>query len=186
MGAIKKIEDNCKYLYSDYLQWDGDWEIIAGKAYSMSPSPSRIHQEIAGKIYSDFLNYLVGKSCKVYYELDVVLSDEDVVRPDIIVVCDKSKLSTNNIKGAPDLIIEILSPATSKMDKKVKLDLYKKYDVREYWIVDPIYKEITVNIYKENNIELYNIEDINENSTIPVSIFNNELKINLKYIFKED
>ena len=187
MSTAEKLIREEKYKYSDYENWQDseNWEIISGKAYMMAPSPNRKHQEISLKITMEFYNYLKGKSCKLYSELDVVLSDEDVVKPDIMVVCDKEKLGEKNIKGAPDLIVEVLSPSTSRRDKVIKLELYKKYGVKEYWIADPVYREITVHYFTENRSQIYYTEDEAEKSEIGVKLFNDELKLDMKYIFEE-
>ncbi|MHB8057961.1 MAG: Uma2 family endonuclease [Desulfuromonadaceae bacterium] len=141
-----KPKDNQRYYYSDYLTWnDGErWELIDGVAYSMSPAPGRRHQEISGELFRQLANYLKGKQCKVYdAPFDVRLSDqvdasdnyiETVVQPDILVVCDRTKLDEKGCNGAPDLIIEITSPSTAKHDLGTKFDLYQKHAIQEYWI----------------------------------------------------
>lgn len=184
--AIKK---DTKYKVSEYLLWEDNenWELIDGVAYAMSPSPTRKHQEICNKINTKLFNFLEGKPCKVYYELDVVFDDETLVKPDVFVVCDKSKLKENNIKGAPDLIVEVLSPATSKRDKKLKLEIYRKFGVKEYWIVDPYNLLIEVYVFAKNEKipETYYFDTEELQNFIPVGIFNEELKLDLKYIFEE-
>ncbi|BDU49574.1 Uma2 family endonuclease [Haliovirga abyssi] len=179
--ALKKLKE--KYSYNDYKNWEDseDWEIINGVAYNMSPSPSSEHQEIGSKILIELGNFLKNKECKLYYELDVILSDENILKPDIIVVCDKSKIKKRGIFGAPDLAIEILSPSTSIKDKTLKLELYKKYGVKEYWLVDPIYKDITVHIFEKDEIKLYTLN----NENIPVNIFE-KFAINMDDIFEKE
>ncbi len=139
MAVVKKSVE--KYTYSDYLTWSDDerWEIIAGEAYNMSPAPSIKHQNVAGTFFRIVGNKLVGKSCRPFVApTDVVLSDYDVVQPDIIVVCDEKKITEANIQGAPDLVVEVLSPATALKDKREKKSLYEKSGVREYIIIDPV------------------------------------------------
>ncbi|MBN2737255.1 MAG: Uma2 family endonuclease [Spirochaetales bacterium] len=154
MGALKK-EDHV-FTYADYLRWNDDqrWEILEGCAYNMSPAPSRNHQKISGSIFNRFFNYLNDKTCEVYAApIDVRLcepgqQDEDiitVVQPDILVCCDSSKLDDKGIKGSPDLIIEITSPSTASLDLKTKYQLYQKYGVKEYWIVNPLEESIMLN-----------------------------------------
>ncbi len=189
---IKK-EDK-KYNYGDYLTWpDGErWELIDGVAYDMSPAPSRIHQEISVEILRQIANYLVDKDCKVYNApFDVRLpkgnekKDEDIdtiVQPDISVVCDKSKLDDKGCKGAPELIIEIVSPFTSSMDYIKKLGLYERNQVKEYWIVQPVDK--IAMIYKLMDNVRYGKPDIySEEDEIRVGIFNGELVIDMKLVF---
>ncbi len=130
-----------KFTYKDYLRWPDDerWEIIDGVAYDMTPAPSLRHQIVAGNFYRILGNILKDKPCTPFIApTDVVLSEEDVVQPDVLVVCDKKKFTKGNIQGTPDLIIEILSPYTSLKDKREKKACYEKYGVREYIIIDPI------------------------------------------------
>ena len=133
-----------KYTYSDYCLWDDGkrWELIDGVPYEMSPAPTRKHQEISGALLNQLYNFLKNKPCEVYAApFDVRLNaDEDddiVVQPDIVVVCDRSKLDDKGCKGAPDLVIEILSPASMRMDSIIKPEKYRQAGVREYWMVDP-------------------------------------------------
>lgn len=114
-------------------------ELIDGVIVSMA-SPADIHQDIAIELATQLRTYLRGKSCFARYEFDVQLNKNDpwnVVRPDIIVVCDRSKNSLNRIIGAPDMIIEVVSPSTIRRDRVEKLNLYKRAGVQEYWIVYP-------------------------------------------------
>ena len=119
----------------------------------MAP-PSRTHQEISGALFAQLYNFLDGKKCRVYaapfavrlFERDGE-APEDVdtmVEPDLSVVCDRSKIDKHGCKGAPDLVVEILSPSSLRHDRFVKLGLYQRAGVREYWIVDPEYKSVQV------------------------------------------
>ena len=137
-----------RFTFADYLTLDEDEriEVIDGETFMMAP-PSRIHQEISGELFRQLANFLEGKRCKVYSApFGVRLFEQDgdapedvdtVVEPDITVVSDRSKLDKRGCKGAPDLIIEVLSPSTQRYDQLVKLKLYQQAGVREYWIVDP-------------------------------------------------
>lgn len=139
---------NARFTYKDYRTWSDNerWELIDGVPYNMTPAPSTKHQEILGELYQLFAAYLKGKPCKAYLSpFDVRLpsaneQDEDissVVQPDLTVVCDPSKIDEHGCKGAPDLVIEILSPATMKKDLGEKLRLYERAGVLEYWVVHP-------------------------------------------------
>jgi Uma2 family endonuclease len=183
MATVTKLSDK-KYTYKEYCKWDGEWEIIDGTAYAMSPSASTKHQIVSGNIYYKFRQYLQDKPCKTFSELDVLLSDENVVRPDILIICDKNKIMENNIQGSPDLVVEILSPSTRKIDLIIKLNLYKKFGVKEYWIVDPLNLTITSHIFKNNTFISYVFDDSTPEDTIPVDIFNGDLNILLKDIFE--
>ena len=133
-----------KYTYSDYCSWDDGerWELIDGVPCAMSPAPTRKHQYVSGALFSQLHGFLKGKPCEVYHApFDVRLNadenDDTVCQPDIVVVCDKFKLDEKGCKGAPDLVIEILSPSSLRMDRLIKLEKYRQAGVREYWIVDP-------------------------------------------------
>lgn len=138
MGLAQKKDT--KYTWQDYLGWPDTerWEVIDGTAYNMTPSPSVRHQTLAGNFFSIMDKHLKGKLCRVFVApLDVYLDDLNFVQPDVMVICDKTKIR-DKIYGAPDLIIEILSPATALKDKREKKALYERYGVKEYVIVDPL------------------------------------------------
>ncbi len=185
MGIVKKSETH--FTYSDYKDWEDSekWELINGEAYMMSPSPTIRHQTIANNINRKIGNYLENKSCIVLYETDVVLSEENVVKPDIIVVCDKEKITEKYIKGAPEFVAEILSVSTARRDKIEKLKLYKKFGVKEYWIVDPVYSEITIHYFEKDEKETYYLDEKTEGNKIYVKIFGEELALDIPDIFKE-
>lgn len=136
------------YTLDDVLSWDEDVraELIEGHPVMLA-SPTRVHQEISGELFGQLRDYLKGKNCKVYHApFSVRLFEKDgdspenvdtVVEPDLSVVCDPAKLDDIGCKGAPDLIIEILSPSSQRHDKVTKFNLYRRAGVREYWIVDP-------------------------------------------------
>ncbi|WP_439488945.1 Uma2 family endonuclease [Algoriphagus sp.] len=146
------------YSYADYLTWEIDEmvELIKGKVFrSAAAAPRRKHQEVAGLLHSRLLVHLEGKKCKVYIApFDVRLPvnskrNEDiftVVQPDICMVCDLSKLDDAGCVGAPDLIVEVLSPGNNKKELKNKYEVYEESGVREYWIIHP--SEETLIIYR--------------------------------------
>lgn len=139
MGSTARSEAR-KFTYADYLTWPDDerWEIIAGEAWCMTPAPSLKHQTVAGNLFSLLNGYLRGKPCTPFIApIDVVLAETDVVQPDIVIVCDKEKLTDANIQGAPDLVVEILSPSTGLKDRREKKALYERFGVREYLILNP-------------------------------------------------
>ena len=138
-----------RYTFADVLAWeDGERaELIDGEVFLMAPAPSRGHQRISFEMCRQLGNYLEGKRCQAYSApFDVRLFEKDgdapedvdtVVEPDITIVCDSSKLDDRGCKGAPDMVVEILSPSTQRHDRLVKLGLYQRAGVREYWIVSP-------------------------------------------------
>ncbi|HBF34134.1 TPA: Uma2 family endonuclease [Candidatus Sumerlaeota bacterium] len=143
--------DNQKYTYADYLTWPEDerWELIDGVPYNMAPAPTTKHQGIAVALVAILWNFLKGKPCRVFSApFDVrfsefVAQEQDlltVVQPDIAVVCDSKKLDERGCKGAPDFIIEIISPKSGQRDLIEKTALYEKHGVREYWVIHPVDK----------------------------------------------
>lgn len=129
-----------RFSYQDYQTWPEDerWEILDGKAYSMTPVPTMRHQRTVGNLYHILRTVLRDKPCLVCIEpTDVVLSDYDVVQPDVFVVCDPLKITEKNVQGAPDVIVEVISPATGRKDRREKKDLYERLGVQEYILVDP-------------------------------------------------
>lgn len=148
-----------RFTYREYKTWPDDerWELIDGVAYEMSPSPSWRHQGMLLELGVQLRNFLDGKPCRVFIApLDVLLlapeqdaeTDDDdidtVVQPDVLVICDKTKLGARAVRGAPEIAVEILSPYSWSRDTKLKLDAYERRGVREYWIVDPGNKVISV------------------------------------------
>lgn len=129
-------------------------ELINGQIYAMAP-PSRLHQKISGGLYAAFYNYIRAHAgnCEVYpapFAVNLDAEDKNWVEPDISVICDKSKLTDRGCLGAPDLIVEIVSPSSRKMDYVWKTNIYLDAGVREYWIVDPA-KSCTTKYYFEED-----------------------------------
>ena len=156
-------------------------EVFDGIVYDMA-SPSQIHQSISMQLSTVINNYILRKKgpCSIFSApFDVKLSDSPliIVQPDIMIVCDKNKLDEKRCNGAPDFIIEIVSPANPSDDYIRKLYYYKNYEVREYWIVDPRRKVITVNYFENNIVSVQYPFD----SVIKVNIFD-DLLINFSDI----
>lgn len=153
---INDLDLSKTYTYADYLSWrfTERVELIMGKIFKMGPAPSRIHQEVTGKIFNIISNNLKNKICKAYvapFDVRLPLKDKEkdipytVVQPDLCVVCDLEKLDDKGCNGSPDLIVEILSPSTASKDLNEKYDLYEKARVREYWTVDAV--DGAINVY---------------------------------------
>lgn len=190
---IKNIDKT--FTYSDYASWPDDkrYEVIAGMAYSMAPGANDMHQDASTELVYQFRAYLKDKRCKVYHTpFDVILPEKDetfdtasnVVQPDVFIVCNKDKITRKGCCGAPDLVVEILSPLSVKRDIKEKRKLYQRFGIKEYWILDPIYR--TVQVHKLDKDGKYSFpETYTEEDKIKVGIFNNELEIDLAIIFAE-
>lgn len=187
--ALNRIEDKI-YTYDDYLKFTDNEivEIIDGRISAMSPAPSRIHQELIMEISAEIRNYIKSNNgkCKVYpAPFDVVLVSENqnatdsknIVQPDISVICDKSKLTDKGCTGSPDMIIEIISPFNPSNDYVRKLNLYEQFKIKEYWIVNPMKKNILVYTLTDNG---YNMPDMYTfNDKVKVNIYN-DLEIDFK------
>ena len=175
MSAARKLEpqEKRRYTYADYCTWEDDerWELIDGVPYAMA-APSIRHQGVLGDIYLQIAQFLRRKTCKVFISpVDVRLNantrDDTVVQPDLLVVCDKSKIDEKGIIGAPDMVLEVSSPSTVSHDIITKFMLYLKANVREYWIVDPISGTIIVNILEDGK---YIARAYEKTEKVPVSI----------------
>jgi Uma2 family endonuclease len=159
------------------------WERIDGIVFDMTPPPSSQHQAIVGNLYGELYTYLKGKKCKAFpAPFGVWLDDENdiYVEPDITVVCDQSKIHEKGCIGAPDLVVEVLSPSTALKDKRVKLRRYRLSGVREYWIVDPLNQ--IVEVYKLSENVFTEPQVYGKEETVIVGIFE-DLEINLHDIF---
>ncbi len=129
-------------------------EKINGQEVLMSPRPALTHSAVMTNISRIFSSFLRGKRCKTFSEPDVFIDENNNFVPDVVIVCDRDKMKYNGIHGAPDLVVEILSPSTATRDKGIKKDVYEKVGVKEYWIVDPIAKSIEVYHLKDGRLAL--------------------------------
>jgi len=159
-----------KFTYADYLTWPDEnrCEIISGQIYSMSPAPGTAHQETLSKLMYHIMDYLKNGPCKVFAApFDVRLAEaketgdccSNVVQPDISVICDHNKLDEKGCIGAPDWVIEILSPSTSSKDQVKKRYLYEKHGVKEFWLIHPIERTATLYFRKGSSFSLQGIYD---------------------------
>jgi len=191
---FKLLEPEGVYSYADYLRWSFEErvELIKGKIFKMSPAPRRVHQEISTAIGNEIYNFLKNQSCKVYSApFDVRLPDKKeatdaqtftVVQPDICIICDEEKLDDAGCKGAPDLIVEILSPSSSAKDLNDKYHLYEEHGIQEYWVVYP----------GENVLEIYDLHEESKfvsrgkfvRGNIVISKVIKGLSINLEDVFE--
>ena len=174
-----------EYTIDDYygLTEEHRVELIDGVIYDMS-SPSSIHQIISLQLCIKFNQYikLHNGNCILFTApMDVRLDcdEKTIVQPDIFILCDRDKLKQNIIYGAPDLVVEITSPSTQNKDIKVKTAKYRKAGVKEYWIINPLTKQICVHIFiPNNNTTLYSFDDM-----VPVGIWDGKCIVNFKEIY---
>lgn len=193
--SIDQLSPDGVYTYADYLTWKFDErvELIKGKLFKISPAPSRHHQEISSNLLMTILPYFRDHSCSVFHaSFDVRLldskkskkADQDiysVVQPDICVICDLEKLDDKGCIGAPDWIIEILSPGNSKKELNEKYRLYEENGVREYWIVHPNDQTIAVFELQKDRYQLRKLYSSEEE--VSVSIFP-DLVMDLQEVFR--
>ncbi|MDX9887460.1 Uma2 family endonuclease [Thauera sp.] len=171
MGLALRKEKH--YTYADYLTWPDDarYELIDGEAFLMAPAPLIEHQEVAGEVFRQLANQLDGKPCRPYIApVDVRLPRNDeadaaidtVVQPDVLVVCDPSKIDRRGVRGAPDWLLEVLSPSTAAHDQIAKRRTYERAGVREYWLVHPGDRTLTVYVLDNGQYgrpEIYELKD---------------------------
>lgn len=164
MADLARIPEE-HYTYTEYKQWQLDegerYELIEGEPHMMS-APNDQHQAISLELSRQFANFLRGKPCKLrvapydvrlFYEEDE--SDDTVVQPDLSVICEQSKLGEEGCRGAPDMVIEILSPSNSNLEMFRKVNLYMSAGVREYWVVDGATKTVIVYIFEGEGCRLF-------------------------------
>jgi Uma2 family endonuclease len=168
------LRDPAHHTYADYLTWGGErrFELIDGDAYAMAPAPDLVHQDAVGEVFVQVKRQLEGKPCRAFVApVDVRLprsraKDQDdhridtVVQPDVFVVCDPGKLDRRGVLGAPDWIAEVLSPATAGHDQVKKRRVYEVAGVREYWLVHPGDRVVTV--YRLGEHGQYGRPDVQE------------------------
>jgi len=178
-----------KLTYDIVSKWktaEGErWELLNGMPIKMQ-SPSPRHQEISGELFAMFSSYLKGKNCKIFPAIDVRLnyntSDDTYFAPDLAVLCDRKKLDRAGIKGAPDLVIEILSPSTRRYDILVKRREYEKAGVKEYWLVDQEDGVVEVALLNEDGF--YRSRTYSNKESIKVGILE-DLVINLADVLED-
>jgi Uma2 family endonuclease len=187
-------ESKKTYSFADYLQWENDVcaEVVNGKIISMSPSPTPKHQDVVDEFTAEFKMFLRGRKCMAFSApMDVCLFAskdtrteviQDWVQPDLLVVCDHTKIGDKHIFGAPDLVIEVLSPSTARNDRLIKFNSYEKAGVKEYWIVDPY--NMSVEIYMLDGVSFKQTAIFGKDDLLTVGIFP-EFQIDLTNIFKE-
>ena len=192
--TFAELDLNGTYTYADYLKWTFDerLEIIKGKIFPMS-APARIHQRISWRFSFEIQKYLEGKLCEAYSApFDVRLTPlkknktnkvYTVVQPDLCVICDLDKLDDKGCVGAPDLIIEILSPGNSRKEMKEKYEVYQENGVKEYWLVESVDKCVFVYVLNEAGIYI-GLQPVTDEDILTSTVFP-ELQVDLTLVFKD-
>lgn len=176
---LSDLDVSKTYTYADYLKWafDERLELIKGKIFKMSPAPGSVHQRISLRLSRWLGNYLESKPCEVFpAPFDVrlprqSLNDKEiitVVQPDICVICDPSKIDARGCLGAPDIIVEILSPGNNKKELKNKYDAYEEAGVLEYWIIQPDEKTFFKYVLTNSQFQPSRLLTIGDEVTTPI------------------
>lgn len=149
--TLSSLDKSKTYTVADYLSWDFPErvELINGKVYELMPGPSPFHQKITAAIFVAFDSFLKNKPCDVFFApIDVYLPggsvNDTVLQPDICVICDRTKIQKRGCFGAPDIVVEILSPGNTTKELKLKYKAYEEAGVKEYWVVSPLYQLLQV------------------------------------------
>ncbi|SOE22295.1 Endonuclease, Uma2 family (restriction endonuclease fold) [Spirosomataceae bacterium TFI 002] len=190
---INLLDFSKKYSYKDYLTWSFKerLELLAGKIFKMSPAPSSMHQKVSMRLIRSFLPIFDNEKCQLFHApFDVRLLDSDksteddniytVVQPDICVICDNAKIDEKGCVGAPDLIVEILSPGNTQKEMKHKFDLYEAAQVQEYWLVEPNDKVVLV--YTLKNGKYIGLKPFTEGSVLKSELFP-DLEVHVSSLF---
>jgi Uma2 family endonuclease len=158
---VEEPDPSLSYTYADYLKWkfEEQVELIRGKIFKMSPAPTSLHQQISRRLFLRIGNFLEKKSCQLFsapYDVRLPVKNKKkdseittVVQPDLCVICDETKIDERGCIGAPDLIMEILSPGNTEKEMKLKFELYEEAGVKEYWVVYPSEENFAVFILNE-------------------------------------
>ncbi|MFQ3575756.1 MAG: Uma2 family endonuclease [Cytophagales bacterium] len=188
---INELDLSKSYTYADYLNWQFSEmvELIKGKVYKMSPAPKNIHQLVSGNLHFIIKRFLWKQKCQIRhapFDVRFVKTYGEqiittVIQPDLCVICDPSKIDEAGCLGAPDFIIEILSPSTRDKDLHEKFDIYEEYGVNEYWIVDPLNKIVDVFVLENEKYRL--VRKFTDNDTVSVNSLPG-LEIDLKDVFE--
>lgn len=160
MPAIKK-EYLPSYTYEDYKQWQGDWELIEGIPYAMTPSPIKIHQKLLGAIYAEFLDK-VCKNCEILLDEDWKVNEKTILKPDLSIVCNDT--NPKFISKTPKIIFEVISPSTALRDENIKYDIYEREGVKYYILVYPDSK--TAKVFKNENFKFIKIGEFDKEKFI--------------------
>lgn len=178
---LSDLDINKTYTYADYLKWTFDerLELIKGKIFKMSPAPGSVHQRLSFRLTLWIGNFLEGKSCELFpapFDVRLVrrsIDDKDivtVVQPDVCIICDPKKVDSKGCIGAPDIVVEILSPGNNKTELRNKFEAYEEAQVLEYWIINPTEKNLLQYILTDGHFRAarpFTIDDELTTSILP-------------------
>jgi Uma2 family endonuclease len=176
---LSDLDISKTYTYADYLKWTFDerLELIKGKIFKMSPAPGSVHQLVSGAVFNELYNYLKGKPCKVFsapFDVRFIRRSVDdaaittVVQPDICVICDLNKIDAKGCIGAPDIMVEILSPGNNRKELQNKYEVYEEAGVLEYWVIHPQEKTFLKYTLINNSFQPSRLLTIGDEVTTPI------------------
>jgi len=185
---MRMLDGGKLFSYDEYLDWDKydeRWELLDGVPYLMS-APTIDHQGVVMSLSVQIGSYLRGKKCRIFsspfeVRLKTKTTDKTALFPDLVVLCNKEKSTKRGCIGAPDMVVEVLSPSTAKRDKEFKYKKYLQSGVKEYWIIDPVGKILTVNILNGNQ---YVAHIYKEKDTVKVHVLD-DCVVDLVEVFEE-
>ncbi|WP_353484358.1 Uma2 family endonuclease [Haliscomenobacter sp.] len=190
---LSQLDPEGYYTYADYLNWKFQErvELIRGHLFPMSPAPNLTHQRIAGNLYVPFWLHFKNNPCQVFFApFDVRLpislkkgQATTVVQPDICIICDSQKLDEKGCNGAPDLVVEVLSPGNSQKEMREKYRVYEEAGVKEYWLVHPLDREVRIYALDEKGVFI-GLAPVIQDDILQSAIFPG-LEIDLKAVFAE-
>ncbi len=188
---LSQLDPEGIYTYADYLRWQFEdrLELIKGRIFKMSPAPNTSHQRISAAFLFQLYGFFLGKPCAVFaapFDVRLPISKKKgqittVVQPDLCIICDPAKIDEKGCLGAPDLIVEILSPGNSKREMRIKFDVYQEAGVREYWMVHPLDRMVMVYVLNENG-RFIGLQPVTEDTELRPALFP-DLVIDLKEVF---
>lgn len=189
--SLSQLDPQGLYTYSDYLSWQFQErvELIRGRLFPMSPAPNTLHQRVSRELSLRIFTHFNQSTCQAFsapfdVRLPVSLKKGQtttVVQPDLCVICDPNKIDEQGCDGAPDLIIEILSPGNTRREMREKYQVYEESGVREYWLVHPLDREVRVYILNQDG-NYTGLAPVIEDDLLHSTIFP-ELEIDLKQVF---
>jgi len=170
------------YSYDDYINWEGDWELIDGIAYAMAPAPMRKHQNLSGNIYFELKNQIEDTCliCEALYEVDYKINDDTVLRPDIVLTCGETNEAY--LTKTPEIVVEVISKSSARRDEEYKFKIYEDEQVNYYILVYP--DDLIAKVYKLENRKFY-LEGRFSNETYNFDNTTCKVNIDFEKVFKK-
>ncbi|MBK8503988.1 MAG: Uma2 family endonuclease [Saprospiraceae bacterium] len=167
------------YRLEDYNHWQGDWELIRGIPFSMSPSANKLHQRTARSLLLLLQEALDQSSCtcELFYELDLIIDNHTVVRPDMMIFCEE--IRSDYPDSAPALVVEIISAGSRQMDREIKMEIYRDFGILNYLVVDPEHQTLEHYLLMKDSYHQV------KNKTTPIILGDCSIAVALERLFPE-